>query len=162
MITALRFKRRSNGVGSVLSTTHLGYNEGDTRVAAEFSLMPDPPLIKAKVKVFYFATRPSSLTDALYAAARLAAQQRAHALMSSLLFAPMVLKPLARGKFVAVNVQNNYGDLVYSAGVSSPFTEAIILDNCTLESISVIDDDGGWNVALELVFARVADALRPS
>ena len=157
---SLRWKRRNNGTGSVLSTVHLGSDEGSSECPGEWYAEPQGPLARVVCDVLYFAPEPSD-TDTARAAARQLAVARLEALRTSLLHSPMVVKPMARGKYKSVNVHNNYGDLVYAVTSTSPATEATILSNCTLEEASVVDDSRTRGVILRLVFARVSDSHQP-
>lgn len=161
-MASLKFKRRTNGTGSVVSTTHLGFDEGASYTEAEYTFEPQGPLVRVVCKVFYFATLSDTPTDAQVQAARLLAAKRVESLRTSLLHRPMIVKPMARGKSVAVNLHNNYGDLVQTDHAASPQTDEVVLDNCTLESASVIDDVGLRGVGLQLVFARVSDSHKVS
>ena len=161
-MASLKFKRRTNGTGTVLSTTHLGFDEGANHVEAEYTFDPQGPLVRVVCKVFYFATLGATPTDAQIQAARLLAAKRVESLRTSLLHRPMIVKPLARGKSMTVNLHNNYGDLVQTDGSASPQTDEVILDNCTLESATVDDDVGLRGVGLQLVFARVSDSHKVS
>lgn len=157
---SLRWKRRNNGTGSVLSTVHLGSNEGDTECPGDWYADPQGPLARVVCDVLFFAPDPAD-TDTARAAARQLAVARLEALRTSLMHSPLVVKPMARGKYKSVNVLNNYGDLVYAVTSTSPVTEVVILSNCALEEASVLDDPRTTGIVLRLVFARVSDSHQP-
>jgi hypothetical protein len=150
MTYILKFERRTNGTGTVLDTTFLGHNETSTGAPAMWSFQPDGMLIKCVVETFYFAD-PTQTN----AQQRVAAVKYIEDLRSALLYRPIIVKELARGKAVMPRIVQNFGTLV----LHSPSTT--LLTNCTLIEASVSDDVGINGIGIRLVFGRVADAATP-
>lgn len=156
-----KFVRRTNGTGTVLSTTQLGSVEGDPCPAAFFAY-PEGPLSMVRVQVHYFSA-PASDSPAHLAAARLAASAYLDSLRLALLHQEPVVHNLPRGRAVMPNIGNNFGDLIYYTDLldASGLSGTTILANCTLFSASVVDDPGIEGLTLDLVFGKVSASALP-
>jgi hypothetical protein len=121
----------------------------------DFTIENEGVLIKAVCEALYFPDQSNIMTISNNAVIRRKAQKRIDALRTSLLYSPPQVKELARGKAVAVNVNNNFGNL---ACYESSET---LLSMCWLHDAQIIDGHTIEGVRMRLVFARVADACVP-
>lgn len=152
--TLLRFKRRTNGTGSVVSTTNLGA-DGASECRGTYTLDTQGGILIARCRIFYFASTALD-SEANVASARKAALAYIDTLQNSLVYRPPIVKPIARGKIVMPNIHDNFGDLVYLLTDGSG--ETTILSNCTLADIKVADDPGVEGIAIDLVFQKPSTA----
>lgn len=155
MAGEIKFVRRSNGTGAVLSTTSLSIDSG-TAIPSDYRQDPDQVLSKYSVRVHYFTSIDLSDPDAAREARRLVVA-RLDNLKSVLRWrGSPVVRQLGRGKAIMPNVYDNFGDLV----MASLSGDSTLLNNCTLFDATVDDDTAMVaGIALRLTFARVCDAM---
>lgn len=155
MAGEIKFKRRTNGTGGILSTTSLSI-DGSTPIPSDYRQEADGALTKYVVLAHYFTSLDLGVPDIAREARRLVVA-RLDTIKSALLWrgAPIV-RQLGMGKAFMPNVYNNFGDLV----ASSTTGDSLLLDNCVLYDAGIEDDQAMVEgIVLRLTFARVCDAM---
>lgn len=155
MAGEIKFVRRSNGTGAILSTTWLSI-DANVPIPSDYRQDPDQVLSKYSVRVHYFTSIDLSDPGAAREARRLVVA-RLNDLKSDLRWrGSPVVRQLGRGKATMPNIYDNFGDLV----MTSTSGDSMLLNNCVLFD-STIEDDSAMvaGIALRLTFARVCDAM---
>lgn len=167
MSLVARFQLKTDGTGATIGTpVKLGFDDDDSNdlAPATFELKCEGPLIRAIVNTYYFGAVAAIGNEDTEFSIRQAAQRHVDAVATSLNYRPYTVKELARGKAVIPHIHQGWGDLqmdTYMGGVL-PSTYDVILANCTLESVEIVDDPNLIGIAVRFTFVATRDSVSPA